>query len=82
MQEIYPANIKNNYIKQILEKLLPQQNLKNCFHKAAEAGDQFIGNEFSDKIVKPKPLINENSRNAEESYSIREKTRNTKQIKT
>ena len=82
MQEIYPANIKNNYIKQILEKLLPQQNLKNCFHKAAEAGDQFIGNEFSDKIVKPKPLINENSRNVGESYTIGEKTRNINKIQT
>ena len=32
--------------------------------------------------MKPKPLINENSRNVGESYSIGEKTRNIKKIQT
>ena len=79
-------NLSSKYKKQLYKintwKTASTTKLENCFHKAAEAADQFIGNEFADKIVKPKPLINENSRNVGESYSIREKTRNIKKIQT
>ena len=75
-------NLSTKYKKQLYKtntwKTASITKLENCFHKAAEAADQFIGNEFADKIVKPKPLTNENSRNVGESYSIGEKTRNIK----
>ena len=35
-------------------------------HKAAEATAEFIGNKITDKMLKPKPLPNANSRNVEE----------------
>ena len=42
---------------------------KNCFqkvvHKAAEPTGEFMGNTIVDKIVKPKPVIDENPRNVE-----------------
>ena len=39
---------------------------KKVDHKAAEAKGEYIGNKISDKIVKGKPVIDENSRNIEE----------------
>ena len=38
---------------------------KKVVDKAAEATGKSIGNEIADKIVKPKPLPAENSRNIE-----------------
>ena len=39
---------------------------KKVAHKAAEAAGEFIWNKISDKIVKSKPLIDENYRNVAE----------------
>ena len=36
---------------------------KKVVHKPAEATGEFIGNKIADKIEKPKPVIDENSRN-------------------
>ena len=36
---------------------------KKVFHKVAEATGEFTGNRIADKIVKPKHVIDENSRN-------------------
>ena len=40
--------------------------IKNAAHKATEAIGEIIGNKISHKIVKPKPVFDENSRNFEE----------------
>ena len=39
---------------------------KVVVHKRAEATGEFIGNKIADKIVKQKPVIDENSRNVKE----------------
>ena len=39
---------------------------RNLFRKAAEATGDLIGNKIAEKIVKPKPLSDLNSRNVEE----------------
>ena len=54
----------------------------NTVHKAAEATGEFIGNKITDKIVKPKHLTDEYSRNIEKSYSTRKKRQNIKWFKT
>ena len=63
---------------------------KKVVHKAAEETSEFIGNKIVDavaklndeKILKQKPVINENSRNVEEIIIPREKKRgNIKRIK-
>ena len=52
-------------------------------HKAAQATGEFIGNKIADKIVKPKPVIDENSRNLEQIIiSPETKRRNIKGIKS
>ena len=40
--------------------------LKNVVYKATEARSEFVGNKIADKIVKPKPVPNNNLRNVEE----------------
>ena len=44
----------------------PKTATKKVAHIAAEATCEFIGNKIADKIVKPKPVPDENSRNAKE----------------
>ena len=39
---------------------------KKVIHKTAEATRELIGNKIAEKIVKPKPVPDENSRNVEE----------------
>ena len=39
---------------------------KKVIHKAAEATDEFLGKKIADKTVKPKPIIDKNSRNIDE----------------
>ena len=43
------------------------------WHKAPEATGEFIGNKIVNKIVKPKLVIDENSRNVEEMIIPTEK---------
>ena len=39
---------------------------KNVVHKTAKAAEELIGNKIDDKIVKPKPVSDENLKDAEE----------------
>ena len=43
-------------------------------HKAAEKASEFVGSKIADKIVKEKPVIDENSRKDEEVIIQPEKT--------
>ena len=52
-------------------------------HKVAELTRKFIGNRIADKIVKLKPVPDENPKNVEEIViPLEKKRRNTKRIKT
>ena len=46
---------------------------KKLVHKVAEATSEFKGNKTANKIVKTKPVIDENSRNVEELIILPEK---------
>ena len=50
---------------------------KKVDHEAAEATDEFIRNKIDDKNVKPKLVIDENSRNVEEIAILPEKRQKT-----
>ena len=50
---------------------------ENVIHKAAEATGQFIGSKITDKIVKPKPVPEVNSRHIEEIIIPSEKGEET-----
>ena len=50
-------------------------DFKKGVHKAAEAAGEFRGNRITDKIVKPKHVIDENPRNVEEIMILPEKKR-------
>ena len=51
--------------------------------KVAELTGKFIGNRIADKIVKLKPVPDENPKNVEEIViPLEKKRRNTKRIKT
>ena len=52
-----PAKTKLDALKTVLEKV---------GYKADEARSEFVGNKIADKIVKPKPVPNNNLRNIEE----------------
>lgn len=39
---------------------------ENVFHKVAEATGKFKGSKIADKVMKPKPVIDKNSRDVEE----------------
>ena len=52
-------------------------------HKVAELTGKFIGNRIADKIVKLKPVPDENPKNVEKIViPLEKKKRNTKRIKT
>ena len=61
----------NKYRKQLLDTAsnagLDGLNapFKKVVHKAAEATGEVIGKKIAEKIVKPKPIIHENSTNIE-----------------
>ena len=57
--------------------------LPKIVHKTAETISQLIKNNIAERIVKPKPLSDVNSKKKiKKKYSPREKIRNVKQIKT
>ena len=68
LPEIYLTNME----KQLLDAAnktrvdVIKTAFKKIIHKAAEAKGESIGNEIANKIVKAKPLSDENSRNTEE----------------
>ena len=59
----------------MLQKLLPKKKL---VHKRAEATRELIGKKITEKIVKPKPVPDVNSRNVEEIVFSSEKLQNEK----
>ena len=63
----FAKNFCNKFKKQLFDIGLgaPKTASKIIVHKAAEVTGEFIG-KMTDKIVKPKYVINENSRNIEE----------------
>ena len=58
----FPINFCIKYRKQLLDtRLDPLKTAsKNVVHKAAGATGEFIGNKIGDRIVKQKPVIDEN----------------------
>ena len=61
-------NVSNKYKKQLLDTVLDSLTIasKKVTPKAAEATGEFIGKKITDKIVKPKQVIDENRRNVAE----------------
>ena len=63
----FTRNLSKKYGKKIIAWLdAPKIASKKVAHKVAETTSEFIGNKIINKIVKPKPLPDENSMNAEE----------------
>ena len=68
----FGRNLSNKYGEQLLGTATKtgigvfKTASKNVAHKAAEATGEFIGNKIADKIAKPKPVPDVNSRNNEE----------------
>ena len=57
----FAINFSNKYRKQLLYIGLDtlKTTSKEVVHKAAEATNEFMGNEIADKIVNTKPVIDE-----------------------
>ena len=68
----FARNLSNKYGKKLLNTptktgLDPLKTAsKRVVHKAAEATGECLGNKIADKILNPKPLPGQNSRNDEE----------------
>ena len=68
----FAKQLSDKYLKRLLYSATKTglDTIKNCFQKvfdeAAEATGDFIGNEIVNKLVKPKPVIDENSGIVEE----------------
>ena len=75
----FAKNLSNKYGKQLSDTATKigldalKIAARKVPHKAAEATDEFIENKIADKIVKPKPLTVENSRNVEKLIISSEK---------
>ena len=65
----FAVNLSSKYRKQLMNTGLYSLKTasKKVVHKATEATDKFIGNKIVDKGVKTKPVMDENSRNVEET---------------
>ena len=65
----------NKYKKQLLDTRLDALKTasEKIVHKAAETAGKFTGNKITDKVVKPKHVIDGNSRNVEETIIPPEK---------
>ena len=53
---------------------------KKVVHKASEATGEFIGNEINDKIVEPKLVPNENTRDVDKIVILPEKKKQQKTL--
>ena len=68
----FAISLSKKYGKQLLDTIAKigldtlKTASKKVVHKAAEATEEFIGNKVPEKIIKPKSLSYQNSRNAEE----------------
>ena len=66
---LFARNLSRKYGKQFLDtatKTGPdtvKAASKKVFHKVAEGTGEFIGNKIAYKVVKPKSVLDENSRN-------------------
>ena len=69
---MFARKLSNKYGKQLLDTGdktgldALKTTFQNVAHEATEATGKFIGNKIVDKIVKSKPVPDENSRNVEE----------------
>ena len=76
---LFAASLSNKYGKQLMVTATERElnalitASRKVVHKTAEATGEFIGSKVSDKIVKPKHVPDENSRNAEEIITPPEK---------
>ena len=67
----FGRRLSDKYGKQLLDTnertgLDPLKTVtKKVAHKAAEATAEFIGNKIANKVIKPKVMTDENSRNVE-----------------
>ena len=63
----FTRNLSNEYGEKILDTAtkIRLDPAKNCFQKAAATGE-LVGHRIAEKIVKPKPLSDVNSRNVEQ----------------
>ena len=61
----FARQLSNKYRKQLLNAELDglKTTSKKVVHKTAKARGELIGNKVTNKIIKKKPLIDENSRN-------------------
>ena len=65
-------NLSKKYEKQVFDTAIKtwldaiQTAFEKLAHKVAEATGELIGKKINDKIVKPKSVIGENSKNLEE----------------
>ena len=68
----FATNLSDKYAKHLLDTATKtglnasKTASKKVVNKPAEGTDEFIGNTIADKIVKPKPPPNANSRNVKE----------------
>ena len=75
----FTGNLSNKHGKQFLDTATKtgldalKTASRKVVHKAVEATGEFIGSKIADKIVKQKPLVNENLRNVEEMIILPEK---------
>ena len=65
---LFARNLFNKYKKKLLDTGLNARKTasKKVIHKANEARIKFTGNKITNKIAKPKHVIDENLRNFEE----------------
>ena len=67
----FVRNLSKKYEKQVLDTAIKtwldaiQTAFEKLVHKVAEATGELIGKKINDKIVKPKSVIDENSKNLE-----------------
>ena len=68
----FPRNLSNKYGKQLLDAVTKtgadvlKATSKKLVHKAAKTTVEFIGKKFANKIVRPKPVLDESPGNVEE----------------
>ena len=85
----FTINLSNKYGKQLLDTAIKTEldalktASKKVVFKIAETADDFIGNKIADKIVKPKSLPAESSKNIKEIVILLERReKNIEWIKT
>ena len=75
----FAKNLSQKYRKQLL-KTAPETGLDPLKTASKKTTGEFIGNKIADKLVKPKPVSDENSADVE-GTSTREKTKILNKLK-